>query len=133
MDAGGAFILFIFLIGVGFVVSFFVDDNNLRSYIESKGGRLLRKQWEPFGPGWFGEKNDRIYRIVYKDGEGNVHEAHAKTSLFSGVYLRDDRVIRPSPQSRQGHVPKREELERLREENRRLREALRKEREDPSV
>lgn len=47
MDAGGAFILFIFLIGVGFVVSFFVDDNNLRSYIESKGGRLLSLDFAP--------------------------------------------------------------------------------------
>ena len=50
--------------------------------------------WAPFGPGWFGEKSDRIYAVRYLDAEGNEHEAHAKTSLWTGVYFTEDEVVR---------------------------------------
>jgi hypothetical protein len=48
--------------------------------------------WAPFGKGWFGEKNDRIYEVVYYDARGDQHWATCKTSLLSGVYWADDRI-----------------------------------------
>ena len=43
------------------------------------------------GRGWFGEKNDRIYEVVYYDSNGEQHLATCKTSLLSGVYWTEDR------------------------------------------
>ncbi len=71
-----------------------MDQGRLESYIADKGWTLVDRHWEPFGPGWFGEKDSRIYRITYRDEEGALYEAHAKTSMMSGVYLTNERLIR---------------------------------------
>jgi len=73
-----------------------LDDDRIRSYIGARGGRLVSKRWVPFGKGWLGEKNARIYEIKYVDREGDLHTAMCKTSAMSGVYLSDDRVIQQS-------------------------------------
>ena len=103
-----------------------MDHGRIRSYVESRGGTVLDSSWAPFGPGWFGEKSDRIYRVRYLDQDGNEHEAHAKTSMWTGVYFTDDQIVqyadRPSPTAR--------EAESLEEENRRLREELERLRRD---
>jgi hypothetical protein len=101
-----------------------IDRGRVERYIERKGGKLLDASWAPFGPGWFGEKEERIYRVVYQDQDGRRHEAHCKTSMLTGVYLTNDVVVdeRESPPSTTAA---------LQEENRRLRdevERLKKER-----
>lgn len=48
------------------------------------------------GPGWFGEKSDRIYEVSYRDQEGSVHKAFVKTSAWSGVYVTEDRIVEHS-------------------------------------
>ena len=58
---------------------------------------MLDRSWNPFGPGWFGDKNSRIYQIRYEDSEGAIHEAHVKTSMLSGVYLTNDRITKSAP------------------------------------
>ena len=69
------------------------DGDRVEAHIRGMGGQLLDKSWDPFGPGWFGEKDSRIYEIVYRDRDGRVHRAHVKTSMMSGVYLSNDHII----------------------------------------
>jgi hypothetical protein len=73
------------------------DGERVEQYIRDMGCELIDKSWDPFGPGWFGEKDSRIYEIVYRDGDGRVHRAHVKTSMMSGVYLTNDRIIEDRP------------------------------------
>jgi hypothetical protein len=123
------------------------DRRRIAEYVQQRGGRVVSIAWAPFGRGWFGEKNDRIYEVVYYDQEGNQHFASAKTSMWSGVYWTEDRITYPranwyaslSPGNEPGRpviaqIPKTlpppalgaegEELRRLREENAQLRERL---------
>lgn len=90
---------------VGFVVLAIVlrliagsfDGERVERYINQNGWELVDRSWDPFGPGWFGEKDSRIYKIVYRDREGNLHHAHVKTSMLSGVYLTNDRIVAAAP------------------------------------
>src|SRR4051812_19422087 len=123
------------------------DRNRIAKYIQERGGRIVSIAYAPFGRGWFGEKNDRIYEGGYYDHEGNQHFASCKTSMWSGVYWTEDRITYPraawyaslSPGNEAGRPvisqipqtmppppvgPEGEELNRLREENARLRERL---------
>jgi len=70
-----------------------LDRDRVEQYLRKKGCELIDKSWAPFGPGWFGEKDSRIYEVVYRDREGRIHRAHVKTSMMSGVYLTHDRVL----------------------------------------
>jgi hypothetical protein len=98
-----------------------MDHGRLREYVESRGGRLLEARWTPFGPGWFGEKSDRIYSVRYLDADGNEHEAHCKTSMWTGVYFtRDEIVGYAQPMAAATGRP----VSSLEEENRRLREEI---------
>lgn len=104
------------------------DGERVEAYVSEKGWELVDKSWSPFGPGWFGEKDSRIYQIVYRDEYGDLHRAHVKTSMFSGVYLTNDEVVEraqhdESPEPSEG--PSASELESLRSENARLKERLR--------
>lgn len=74
-----------------------MDGDRVEQYIKDMGGELLDKSWDPFGPGWYGEKSDRIYEIVYRDRDGRTHRAHVKTSMLSGVYLTNDRIVDDKP------------------------------------
>jgi hypothetical protein len=94
-----------------------LDQNRVRQYVESRGGRVIEASWSPFGPGWFGEKSDRIYAVRYLDRDGNEHQAYCKTSLWTGVYFTEDRIIKYADR------PEGEQLS-LEEENRRLREEV---------
>ncbi len=97
-----------------------MDGDRIADYIRERGGKLLEKTWSPFGRGWFGERSDRIYEIEYEDRDGQRRAATAKTSLFTGVYLTEDRVVRRS-ETRTAEVS---EIERLRAENAQLRARL---------
>ena len=105
-----------------------MDQSRVREYVEARGGEFIDASWAPFGPGWFGEKSDRIYQVRYLDRDGNEHEAYAKTSMFTGVYLTEDRIVKYAK------APV-DEVESLEDENRRLREELKrlKRNQDPNA
>ena len=97
-----------------------MDRARIADYVRGQGGELRSIRWSPFGRGWLGEKSDRIYEVDYADREGRTHHATCKTSLFTGVYWTEDKVIggvaAPTPPAN--------EAERLRAENARLRDEL---------
>jgi hypothetical protein len=146
MEGVGFALMIVFVVAVGiglWVLSMDLDKNRIRDYIQQRGGRVVSISWAPFGRGWFGEKEERIYEVVYYDKDGAQHFATAKTSWWTGVYWTDDRITHPksgwydsvSPGNAPrnpliGQIPREaaqdpaEELRRLREENARLREQL---------
>mgnify|MGYP006999717129 CR=1 FL=1 len=75
------------------------DGDRVERHIKEMGGELVDRSWDPFGPGWFGEKESRIYEIVYRDSKGSLHRAHVKTSMMSGVYLTNDRIVEEQSES----------------------------------
>lgn len=95
-----------------------LDRDRVDRYIEERGGRVLDKQWTPFGRGWFGEKDSRIYSVRYQDAQGNVHDATCKTSMLSGVYFTEDKIV----QRAEGGGDR--DAQALADENRRLREEV---------
>lgn len=107
-----------------------IDNDRVGDYISQRGGRLIEKHWAPFGRGWFGEKNDRIYEVTYIDAQGNTHQAICKTSMFSGVYFTEDRIIKTAhapdntDQCEQYDNAEDNEKQSLMQENRHLKEAL---------
>ncbi|MCA8977229.1 MAG: hypothetical protein KDC98_21080 [Planctomycetes bacterium] len=94
-----------------------LDGRRIRHYLTRRGARLTGKRWTPFGKGWFGGGSERIYAIEYEDRAGCRHAATVKTSMITGVFLTEDRVVEVATS---GAVPG-SELERLRAENERLR------------
>lgn len=82
---------------VSYVVARSFDGERVERYIREIGGELIDRSWDPFGPGWFGEKESRIYQIVYRDRDGRTHRAHVKTSMLSGVYLSNDHIVEDAP------------------------------------
>jgi hypothetical protein len=117
MEALGIFLVFCLMIGILIVIRLFLgplDKGRIAEHIHAQGGRLVQSSWEPFGPGWFGSKNERIYAVHYCDGEGNEHRSYCKTSVLSGVYFTQDTVVQ---YARRSPVVSQESLV---EENRRL-------------
>jgi hypothetical protein len=118
------------------VVAGGMDQQRIREYVEGRGGRLLSCQWSPFGTGWWGEKSDRIYEVRFRDRDGNLHQATAKTSMWTGVYWTEDRIsqyaaghpAQVAPEEDRQYVSSLEDENRrlmaLEEENRRLREEV---------
>jgi hypothetical protein len=89
---------FLVFVGIAILVRLIagrMDGGRIREYIGRQGGELLVKKWAPFGTGWFDQSSARIYDIRYRDRDGNIRQATVKTSLFSGVYFTDDRVVYP--------------------------------------
>jgi hypothetical protein len=142
MGSGMIFLFLLLALGL-WALSFTTDKQRITNYVQERGGRIVSISWAPFGKGWFGEKNDRIYEVVYYDNAGFQHFATCKTAFWSGVYWTEDRVshsrsnwydsLSPGNQpgnSVIGHLPKKhdnaeaDELARLREENAQLRKEL---------
>jgi len=94
-----------------------LDHDRVRQYVEARGGKVIEANWAPFGPGWFGEKSDRIYAVRYLDQDGNEHQAHCKTSMWTGVYFTEDRIVKYADRADR-------QQQSLEDENRRLREEL---------
>lgn len=91
-----AFAIFAAFIVLAIVIRLFagrLDGNRVGEYIRMQGGELIESRWSPFGRGWLGDKDDRIYQVRYRDRTGNIHQATVKTSMFSGVYFTEDRVV----------------------------------------
>ncbi|MCZ7592352.1 MAG: hypothetical protein M5U15_09460 [Kiritimatiellae bacterium] len=93
------------------------DAERVEQYVREQGWELMDRSWDPFGPGWFGEEDSRIYKILYRDERGNVHRANVKTAMFSGVYLTNDEIIHSAEEPPTTNT--------LAEENQRLRERIR--------
>jgi len=100
---------FPFLIFIGFALLALLvrlaagsfDKGRVEEYIRKRGGKLLDCSWNPLGPGWFGEKDSRIYAIVYRDRDGTTWRADVKTSMLSGVYLTNEqKITAATPQAR---------------------------------
>lgn len=116
--------LFAILVPVLFVIAIIVrlaagamDGERVKEYIRGQGGEMLESHWHPFGRGWFGEENARIYEVKYRDRQGNIHKATVKTSMFSGVYFTEDRIVEKTEAPRS-------ETQQLEMENERLRQRI---------
>jgi hypothetical protein len=112
MEAFGIFVILAVIAIVIRLIAGSFDGERVESYISAMGGELLDRSWDPLGPGWYGEKDSRIYAIVYRDKLGRVHRAHVKTSMLSGVYLTNDEIM-AEPDSRIPQESIEEEKERL--------------------
>lgn len=127
---GIAFVIFgVLLIALVFrLLAGGLDHDRVKRYVEQGGGELIQANWAPFGPGWFGEKSDRIYEVRYIDRDGNERLAHCKTSMLSGVYFTQDRIVRHAERDEQAKLEapasRSTRNESLEAENRRLREEL---------
>jgi hypothetical protein len=95
-----------------------LDRQRVQQHIAERGGKVLEVTWSPLGPGWFGERSDRIYAVRYLDGDGNEHRAYCKTSMFTGVYFAQDGIVT------RGAMQPDSKARLLEEENQRLREEL---------
>ena len=67
----------------------FFDKARIKDEVEAKGGRMVSINWNPFGRGWFFERNERHYNVTYRDRSGATISTTCKTSLFTGVYWAD--------------------------------------------
>ena len=125
MEFGFGIIILVIIVVVVRLLAGWVDEDRVHSYIAERGGRFLSSTWAPFGKGWAGERNNRIYEVRYLDRDGNEHCAQCKTSMGAGVYFTDDRIVRYArrPVEKSHGDSRMAELER---ENRRLREALKR-------
>lgn len=63
-----------------------MDRQRILANLAERGDKPIRIRWNPFGPGWFGEKGERIYEVEYINHHGRRVIANCKTSLFSGIY-----------------------------------------------
>lgn len=134
MEFGIILLVVIVVIAIRLVAGH-LNHARIRDHVGTNGGSIIDITWQPFGPGWYGEKDSVIYEVRYRDREGNVHDAFCKTGMFSGVYFSKDTIISraaPPPAAPSGYsIDTRRpdapahgdatEIERLREENRRLR------------
>jgi hypothetical protein len=93
-----------------------MDRERIREYVEGRGGKVIDTTWAPFGPGWLGGGGkERIYKVRYIDRDDNVHDAFARTNMWSGVYFTEDQIVEYAKPPIDE-----EEVESLEEENRRL-------------
>jgi hypothetical protein len=77
----------------GRIIAHSFDRTRIATYAASQGWTLTGCQWKLFGPGWLGGNKTRVYAITYTDREGRTHTAFARTSVLSGVYLTEDRIV----------------------------------------
>jgi len=115
MEVFGIFVAFIMIAIIFRLMAGSMDTGRIEAYVDDRGWELVDKSWDPFGPGWFGEKDSRIYEIIYRDEHGDLHRASVKTSMLSGVYLTNDEIVE------RAEVPPEPEVESLQEENEQLR------------
>ena len=77
----------LFLAAIAFrIVMHFVDKNRIKDEVETHLGRVVSIAWNPFGRGWFFEKNERHYDVSYIDRSGATITTTCKTPMFTGVY-----------------------------------------------
>ena len=82
-------LLFFLLVGSVRLGADRLDRQRIRTYVETHGGQVQQIQWRPFGSGWFGGRNARIYEVELVDAHRVSRTATCKTSLGAGVYWTD--------------------------------------------
>jgi ribosomal protein S27AE len=91
-------------IGVRIAMHFF-DKSRIKDEVETRLGRVVSITWNPFGRGWFFEKNERHYDVTYVDRSGQTITTACKTSLFTGVYWADGpQLSEPPPRIMSRHL-----------------------------
>lgn len=91
------------------------QEQRIRSFITSRGGRLLSIQKKRWGQGFFSHTSSRTYEVVYLDQEGEKHQADFASSLFYGTTWRNDVIL---------HTQTTDSLSMLRQANKRLRREI---------
>ncbi len=127
--AAGMVFVILMVVVFGMLIRFMAgsqDHDRIRSHLQERGYEPLDVVWEPFGRGWWGEKNDRIYSVCYRDPEGNEHQAWCKTSIWGGVFLSEDAPAVSKRRPMQGPIDigPDDPVEQLRKENEKLRQEL---------
>lgn len=98
------FLIIVGAIGVRIAMHFF-DKSRIKDEVETRFGRVVSITWNPFGRGWFFEKNERHYDVTYVDRSGQTITTACKTSLFTGVYWADGpQLSEPPPRIMSRHV-----------------------------
>ena len=105
------------------VVAGMMDGGRIEDHFNEDGKEFISKEWAPLGKGWLGDSSDRIYLVRYKDKDGHTHEAYCKTSMFSGVYTTEDKIVEYNKNAITGvkdleaeNLKLKEEIERLKKE-----------------
>lgn len=82
----------IFIVIVGFLIWFvyYLDMKRIRRKAEELGYQDIKVSWAPFAPGALFEKNERHFLVTYLGNDGRYHSRYCKTSMFTGVYWRDE-------------------------------------------
>lgn len=99
MSTNSGFPVFLGFVGLAVLGRFLVDRldrQRIRENLAERGCAVLEIHWNPFGPGWFGEKGERIYEVIYETRAGERVVANCKTSLFSGVYWHNSSASAPA-------------------------------------
>lgn len=99
-EEGFFVVLVIGVLGIGLVIRLLAgtfDRERIYRYVQDRGGKVRSIHWSPFGRGWFGDKNHRIYDVAYDDAGGQQHFATCKTSLWGGVYWTEDELAASTP------------------------------------
>lgn len=87
------FVIALVVIAVVIVIRvglYFIDKDRIEAAAQQKGWRNVEVKWAPFAPGWFFEKGERHYRVTYLDEQGVSQRVYCKTSLFTGVFWREE-------------------------------------------
>ena len=84
------FILIILLLIIIQVVAIHLDKERIADAVDKNKWNILGIVWKPFAPGWIGERNERQYEVTFIDENGVQKKRICKTSLFTGVYWRDE-------------------------------------------
>ncbi len=79
---------------VGRLIADRMDRQRIRDNLSERGCETIEIHWNPFGPGWLGDKSDRIYEVIYTGKSGKRIVANCKTSMLSGVYWHDQAGIK---------------------------------------
>lgn len=122
MDVNPVAVIIIFIVIAIIIrlVAGAMDGGRIEDHFSGEGKVFISKEWSPLGKGWFGDSSDRIYLVKYKDKDGHLHEAYCKTSMFSGVYITEDKIVEYNKKAINGikdlqaeNLKLKEEIERL--------------------
>ena len=91
------FAIFAVVLGIAVVFRLLagsMDGDRVVEYIRNQGGEVIESHWSPFGPRLVRRKRTiEFTKYVTEDRHGNIHDATVKTSMFSGVYFTEDRIV----------------------------------------
>jgi hypothetical protein len=94
MDLDASTIFAIIAAAIAFrVIVHFADKNRIQHEVEGRGGRIVSIKWNPFARGWFFEKGERHYDLMYVDRSGAAISTTCKTSFFTGVYWAEGPTV----------------------------------------